>query len=116
MKIFVDENIPQQIVTRLRAESHTVEYVTRKVKDHIILEDAHTKQAILITYDRDFERLVFNEHRPTFGVLLIRISRVIPAKDRARILANVLRHRYREIQGAFTIVTESFIDIRRPLI
>ncbi len=45
--------------------SHLVEYVTRKVKDRFILEDAYVKQALLITHDRDFERLVFSEHRPT---------------------------------------------------
>ena len=116
MKVFVDENIPQQLVTQLRAEGHSAEYVTRKVSDRLILEDARVKQALLVTYDKDFERLVFREHRPTFGVLLIRIARAIPAKDRARIIANVLRHRDKEIQGAFTTVTESFIDIHHPLL
>ena len=37
MNIFADENIPQQIVTQLRAEGHQVEYVMQQVEDRIIL-------------------------------------------------------------------------------
>ncbi|HVB25242.1 MAG TPA: hypothetical protein VNG51_25115 [Ktedonobacteraceae bacterium] len=51
MNLFVDENIPQQVVAQLRAGGHRVEYVMRQV----------------------------------------------------------------ELQGALTILTESMIDIRRPL-
>ena len=116
MKIYVDENIAQQIVTRLRAEGYSVEYVTRQVDDRLILEEAYTQQALLIPSDKDFERLVLNEHRPTFGVVLLRISRSMPITDRAKILVNVLRHRRKELEGAFTTLTEAIIDIRRPLL
>ncbi|MFL5665473.1 MAG: DUF5615 family PIN-like protein [Ktedonobacteraceae bacterium] len=34
MNIFADENIPQQIVTQLRAEGHQVEYVMQDVLRH----------------------------------------------------------------------------------
>ncbi len=116
MKIYVDENIAQQIVVRLRAEGHSVTYVTRQVDDRIILEDAFSQQALLIRYDKNFERLVLHERKPTSGVLLLRISRAIPIIDRANILANVLRHRQKELEGAFTTLTEAIIDIRRPLL
>lgn len=115
MNLFVDENIPQQVVAQLRAGGHRVEYVMRQVEDRIILEEAYKQQALLITSDKDFERLVLNERRPTAGVLILRISRAIPIGDRAKILVNVLRHRQIELQGALTILTESMIDIRRPL-
>ena len=114
MNIFADENIPQQIVTQLRAEGHQVEYVTQQVEDRIILENAYKQQALLITSDKDFGRLVLDESKPTAGVLLLRVSRTIPIRDRARILVDVLRHRQNELQGAFTTLTEAIIDIRRP--
>jgi len=41
MKICVDENVPQKIVTRLKEEGHRVEYVTRSVEDRDILEIAY---------------------------------------------------------------------------
>lgn len=115
MKIFVDENIPQQIVALLRAEGHKVEYVTRQIDDRVILENAYIQQALLITSDKDFERLVLDERRPTAGVLLLRVSRAIPIKDRAKILTSVLRHRQNELEGTFTTLTEAIIDVRRPL-
>ncbi|MEO8954158.1 MAG: DUF5615 family PIN-like protein [Ktedonobacteraceae bacterium] len=115
MNIFVDENIPQQIVALLRAEGHKVEYVTRQIEDRIILDHAYQQQALLITSDKDFERLVLDERRPTAGVLLLRVSRTIPIKDRARILANVLQHRQNELHASFTTLTEAIIVIRRPL-
>jgi len=115
MKLYVDENIPQQIVTRLRTEGYQVEYVTRSVEDSILLNEAYRENALFITLDKDFERLVLDEHKPTAGVLLLRIATSIPIKDRAQILVNMLRHRSKEIQGAFSTLTESVIDIRRPL-
>ncbi len=60
MNIFVDENVPQQIVLRLRAEGYQVEYVTRQVEDRSILEEAYQQQALLITSDKDFERMVIS--------------------------------------------------------
>jgi predicted nuclease of predicted toxin-antitoxin system len=89
MNIFADENIPQQIVTQLRAEGHQVEYVMQQVEDRILLANAYKQQAILITSDKDFGRLVLDEGKPTAGVLLLRVSRNIPIRDRARILVNV---------------------------
>ncbi len=114
MNIIADENIPQQIVTQLLAEGHQVEYVMQQVEDRIILENAYKQQALLITSDKDFGRLVLDEGKPTAGVLLLRVSRTIPIRDRARILVDVLRHRQNELQGAFTTLTEAIIDIRRP--
>jgi DNA-dependent RNA polymerase auxiliary subunit epsilon len=46
MKIYVDENVPQKITTRLREDGYKVEYVTRSVEDRTLLEIAY-KQNIL---------------------------------------------------------------------
>ena len=115
MKILADENVPLPVVTPVRKAGHQVEYVQRNVDDHIILEEAYRRKALLITSDKDFERLVLEEHRPTWGIIQLRISRSIPFKDRAKILIDVLRHRERELQGAYVVLTESILDIRRPL-
>ena len=115
MSIYVDENVPQKITTRLRAEGYQVEYVTRHVEDKDILEIAYRGDALLITSDKDFERLVLDERRPTAGVILLRIAKRIPMEHRAQIVVNVLRKYQENLRGAFTVLTESAIDIRRPL-
>jgi hypothetical protein len=38
MIIYVDENVPQKIATRLKEEGYKVEYVTRSVEDRILME------------------------------------------------------------------------------
>jgi predicted nuclease of predicted toxin-antitoxin system len=115
LNIFVDENIPQKIVLRLREEGYSVEYVTRSVEDGEILESAYRKKALLITHDKDFERLVLDEHLPTSGVILLRISGRIPMEHRAQIVVNMLRKYKDKLEGTCTTLTESYIDIRRPL-
>lgn len=54
MKIYVDENVPQKIVSRVRAEGYVVEYVIRSIQDKDILVSAFKENALLITSDKDF--------------------------------------------------------------
>jgi len=116
MKIYVDENVPQKITTRLREEGYKVEYVTRNVEDRTLLEIAYQQKALLITSDKDFERLVLDEQRPTAGVIFLRIATRVPIENRAQIVVNMLRKYKDKLQGSFTSVTESAIDIHRPLL
>jgi predicted nuclease of predicted toxin-antitoxin system len=116
MIIYVDENVPQKIATLLKEEGYKVEYVTRSVEDRILLGIAHKQKALLITSDKDFERLVLDEHRPTAGVILLRIAKRIPIEHRAQIVVNMLRKYKDKLEGTFTSVTESAIDIRLPLL
>jgi predicted nuclease of predicted toxin-antitoxin system len=115
MKIYVDENVPLKITRYLRAEGHEVEYVTRSVGDKDILETAYKQKALLITSDKDFERLVLDELRPTAGVVLLRIPTRVPMEDRAKVVANMLRVYQEKLWGTFTTLTERAVDIRRPL-
>ena len=114
MNIFVDANIPQKIASRLREEGYSVEYVDRNAEDTAIIEAAYQINALLITQDKDFERLVLDELRPTSGVVLLRISKRTPIEHRAQILVNMLRKYKDKLQGTCTSLTESYIDIRRP--
>jgi predicted nuclease of predicted toxin-antitoxin system len=116
MIIYVDENVPQKIATRLKEEGYKVEYVTRSVEDRTLLEIAHKQKALLITSDKDFERLVLDEGRPTAGVIFLRIATRIPIEHRAQIVVNMLRKYKDKLEGTFTSVTEAAIDIRRPLL
>ena len=113
MNIFVDANIPQKIASRLREEGHSVQYVDRNAEDTAIIEAAYQNKALLNTQDKDFERLVLDELRPTSGVILLRISKRIPIEHRAQILVNMLRKHKDKLQGTCASLTETYIDIRR---
>lgn len=115
MIIYVDENIPQKIAIRLREEGFQVEYVTRNIEDREILEAARKQRALLITSDKDFERLVLDERRPTEGVILLKIVKRIPIEHRAQIVVNMLRKYKDRLEGTFTILSEAAVDIHRPI-
>lgn len=115
MKIYVDENVPQKIVSCIRAEGYVVEYVVRSIQDREILESACKENALLITLDKDFERLVLDEGRPTAGVVILRISTRIPIEHRAQIVVNMLRRYKDKLQGACCFLSETVLEVRRPL-
>lgn len=115
MNIYLDENIPQKIARRLKEEGYQITYVPRGMGDSEILAKAYSEDALLITSDKDFERLILNEHRPTAGVILLRIATRVPIEDRAKIVINLLRRYKDKLQGACTLLSETAIDIRRPL-
>jgi predicted nuclease of predicted toxin-antitoxin system len=116
MKLLADTNVPQPITARLRAEGHEISYIQRTAPDHILLEDAYRQDILIITLDKDFQRLVLDEKRPTAGVLHLRIRPSIPVADWANIIVNLLSHREQELRGAYTILTESIVEIRRPIL
>ena len=115
MIIYIDENVPLKITSRLKEEGYQVVYVTRSVEDREILEIAYKQKALLITSDKDFERLVLDERRPTAGVILLRIATRIPIEHRAQIVVNMLQKYQDKLEGNFTILSEAAIDIRRPI-
>lgn len=115
MKIVVDENVPLKITQHLRDAGHQVEYVLRSIADKEIVAMALKDDALLITSDKDFERLVLNEQRPTAGVVLLRISTRIPIVHRAQIVVNALNRYGEKLKGNLTILTEKAIEIRHPL-
>src|SRR5260370_17533779 len=114
MIIYVDENVPLKIATRLREEGYQVEYVSRSVEDREILELARKQKALLITSDKDFERLVLDERRPTAGVILLRMATRIPMEHRARIGSNMLRKPKNQLQGPFNTLPELPTNIPHP--
>ena len=115
MKIYMDENVPQKVASRVREEGYVAEYVPRSIQDEDILAQALRENALLITSDKDFERLVLDEGKPTAGVVILRISKRIPMEDRAQIVVNMLRKYKDKLRGACGFLSEGVLDIRRPL-
>ena len=58
MRFLADENVPFASVLRLRGEGHDVQVVPQGGTDSAILVLARDEQRVLLTFDRDFGRLV----------------------------------------------------------
>lgn len=115
MLLCLDEHIPGKILRYLQVSGYQAEYIQRAVADREILSYSHTHKAILITADMDFQRLVIDEQLPTSGVICLRIASRISLEHRAHILVNLLQKYADKLDGAFAVLSESSVDIRRPL-
>ena len=113
--LYADENIPLKIVQRLRSEGYRVEYVSRSLPDKQILAKALAENALIITYDSDFSRMILDEGRPTAGVVVICISFRVPVEDEAQIIVEMLRRYKDKLSGACCFLSETIADIRHPL-
>jgi predicted nuclease of predicted toxin-antitoxin system len=89
--ILVDENIPRQFAAALRDSGITVidaASVALGDTDASLLALAHREQAILVTGDLDFPRLIFAEHHAP--PLILVVERRQPC-DFARLSSDMMR-------------------------
>jgi predicted nuclease of predicted toxin-antitoxin system len=82
----------------------------RTLDDVDVLAIAHRAGRILITNDRDFARLVFEEARPHAGVILLRLK-ASPIAIRMTRLDYVLSAHADDL-GRFIVVTASAVRVR----
>jgi predicted nuclease of predicted toxin-antitoxin system len=83
MRLCANENIPQDCVVKLRQHGHDVLWIRESAPgsaDEDVLARAHRENRVLITFDKDFGRLVFQRGAPaSHGIILFRISPVSSA-------------------------------------
>lgn len=114
MKFVVYEGVDVPIVRRLRADGHQIWYVAEfspSVADESVLALAVEHEAILITADKDFGALIFQQRRTSAGVILLRLAG-ISAADKATLVSDTLQRYESDLQGTFTILTPSRVRIR----
>lgn len=115
MKWVADENIDRQIVATLRAQGHDVVYIAEidpAAGDPEVLRLATATSALLLTADKDFGDIVYRLKQATDGVVLLRLHGMDP-DDKADILSRVVEEHGDELRGAFTVVTEDKVRIRK---
>ena len=82
MRILADENMPQRVVSLLRAGGHDVEWAReshRGTPDPGLLELSTREERTLITHDSDFGELVNRDNMPApYGVVFFRIHTDVP--------------------------------------
>ena len=115
MKFLADENIPIQVVRRLREGGYIVWCVGEieaSIPDEEVLNLANEKEAVLLTGDKDFGELVYRQGLVTEGVILVRLSG-LSTEEKAEVVF-VAVDRYKEdFSGAFSVITPKNIRIRR---
>lgn len=104
MNILVDESVDQQIVVRLRDDSHDVLSVAE-------MDPGIDDDAVLLTADKDFGELVFRLGRLSKGVVLLRLSGMSTENKVATVSAAIYEHEA-ELTDAFSVVSPGTVRIR----
>jgi len=110
MKFLIDENIGYRVVNFLRSQDHNVISVLeefRGEKDSIILKRARIADRIVVTYDKDFGKLVFKSKIKHKGAILLR-TRDESSKTQIKVLKKFLTsHSEKEIKNNFWVLNKA---------
>ena len=115
MNFLADESVDRQIVDRLRQDGHAVRYIAEMepgISDDRVLDLANQEADVLVTADKDFGELVFRQGRLTFGILLIRLAGLSPAR-KADVVASSANQHGAELPGGFAVLAPRSFRIRR---
>jgi len=115
MKVLVDVNAGGVVVEQLKKRGHDVVRVTdrdSRMEDLDVLNWANRERRIIVTTDKDFEEMIWQEGKPHCG--LLRLENV-PRSERKQLLNDVLnRHRDALVSGAIVIALSQKIRVRKP--
>lgn len=116
MKLLLDENVEYRLAAFLIGEGHNVTTIIRdyprSLDDREVLNLARIEGRILITNDRDFGELIFNQQLPHAGVIYFRFPLDTAVTDKIDRLREVLAF-YQADLDAFIVVTPTGIRVRR---
>jgi len=90
MKFLVDVNIEKLITDALKTEKYDVKTVVEinpTLTDKEIIRIAYMEERIILTNDKDFGELVFNQKEASFGIILFRD---INKKEKVKMLMSAL--------------------------
>lgn len=118
MKIKLDENLPDRLVSALTGLGHDVDtvYVERLNGriDADVWNGTQTARRFFITQDLDFSDIRRYTPGTHAGLLLVRLTR--PGRDAlfARVSALFQTERVEDWTGCLVVVTERKVRVRRP--
>ncbi|MCY3818723.1 MAG: DUF5615 family PIN-like protein [Gammaproteobacteria bacterium] len=114
MKLLANENIPLATVKALREAGEDVLSVTEAspgASDEAIIRWARREGRVVVTFDRDYGELVFNQRLPPpAGVLYMRFEPESPTEPAAFIAR--LKQEGVELEGRFTMINRDGIRQR----
>jgi predicted nuclease of predicted toxin-antitoxin system len=115
MKLLADENLDRLIVERLRRDGYEVLYVAEvepRITDNEVLQRANDLEALLLTADKDFGELVFQQSlKASFGVVLIRLSG-LSVERKAQIVSEAFHKFEKDFLRSFSVITSGRVRIQ----
>lgn len=116
MKFLADAHFPQRSIDRLRAFGFDVVAVRAhdpRMVDEAILAWAVRDGRVLLTFGRDFSRLVYRERRPVPpGIVYFRLDNPAPGEP-AAFLIEVIAGKGLSLSGQLTLIERGQVRQRR---
>lgn len=115
MNFAADASVAVSLIALLRERGHTVTAI-REIRpdmaDHEVLDVAYSRNAVLLTEDKDFGDQVVRQGRPFHGLVLLRLNRIGRA-DRARFACAQITRLGERVKGALTVIGPKQVRVRR---
>ncbi len=119
IRFLADENFLAQNVQRLRSAGHDVEAVAEKapgMADVDVLAWADREQRVLLTFDRDFGKILYGHHaqyKHLAGLIYLRFIPTFPTEPAEEVLA-LIQRQHPPIREMYVIIERKGIR-SRPL-
>ena len=116
MVLVADESVDRQVVKALNGivDVYDVAAMNRGVSDDVVLSIARDRGALLLTADKDFGELVYRQRKIHCGVILTRLSGMLP-NEKANLVVDVFRQYISELSDAFVVITANGVRIRKRI-
>lgn len=112
--ILADENIPSDLIDRLRDEGievYSIYESSRGVTDESIIELSKNPPRIILTEDKDFGEWVFAHDARSISVIFLRYSFLEQSKI-TDILVNLIKKENENLFGLYVTITTEKIRYR----
>jgi len=114
MKLLANENLPLDVIEALRGAGYDVAWIRADspgVDDTTVLARAVAEDRVLITFDKDFGELAFQQGLPaTCGIILLRIT-IVSSQEAAKKIIAALTGRD-DWSGHFSVIDDRRIRMR----
>jgi predicted nuclease of predicted toxin-antitoxin system len=114
MKFFADEGVDGQIVSVLRENGFDVLYAAENIagtEDQEVLRIANQEDRVLITRDKDFGELAYQNHMIHAGIILNRLYE-LSSQKKAETVLSVIKEFQEELIGKFTVIQPGKVRIK----
>jgi len=114
MRFLVDESAGQSVVRYLRSSGHDVISVQEDrpgIEDPEVCDWANQEERVIITNDKGFGRLIFQERLPSRGVVLLRLGDE-SAANRVWVISDLLAGYKERLKDHFVVASETGVRIR----
>lgn len=112
MKFLADENFPLRSIQLLRESDYDVKAIGADfpgVTDKVVLELAIHEKRTILTFDRDYGKLIFKyDYKPNQGIIYFRIFDFKPAEP-AQILIKLLNNQALDFARRITVIESETI-------